>query len=65
MLDLIRESIKFDFAYINEISLNAAMNQFREIVKLKPENVASTLAKNMITCEKKLDELLAKFADWE
>ncbi|MCL2519217.1 MAG: hypothetical protein FWF15_11705 [Oscillospiraceae bacterium] len=65
MLDLIRDSIKFDFAYINEASLNLASAQFREIVKAKPENVASTLARNMVTCEKKLEEFLDKFAELE
>ena len=61
MLDMIRDSVKFDFAYIYNASLNTPMTQFRQLVMKKVDAAASTLASNMKSCNKMLAELLEKY----
>ena len=61
MLDMIRDSVKFDFAYIYNASLGTPMTQFRDLVMKKPDAAASTLASNMKACNKKLEELLEMY----
>lgn len=61
MLDMIRDSVKFDFAYIYNASLNTPMTQFRQLVMKKVDAAASTLASNMKACNKKLADMLAMY----
>ena len=61
MLDMIRESVKFNFAYIFNASLGEPMTQFRKLVMAGADTVASTLASNMTACNVKLDDMLAKY----
>ena len=61
MLDMIRNSVKFDFAYIYNASLNNPMSQFRQLVMKDVDAAASTLAANMKACSKKLDTLLEQY----
>nr|MBQ4318968.1 extracellular solute-binding protein [Clostridia bacterium] len=61
MLDMIRDSVKFDFGYIYNASIGTPMTQFRTIVKGSPDTAASTLAANMNTCHAKLAEMLEKY----
>lgn len=65
MLDMIRDSIRFDFAYINDGSLTEPMGQFRQIVIDGPGITASALAKNLTNCQTKLDTLIDKFIAME
>ena len=65
MLDMIRDSIRFDFAYIYDGYLNQPMGQFRQFVINGAGNTASELAKNMVTCNAKLGSLLEKFMEME
>ena len=65
MLDMIRDSVKFDFAYIYNASLGTPMTQFRDLVMKKPDAAASTLASNMKACNKKLEELLDMYNEME
>jgi len=62
MLDMIRDSMKFDFGYIYNQSLSNPMSQFRTLVKSNTETAASTLASNMDTCNAKLEEMLEKYS---
>lgn len=61
MLDMIRDSVKFDFAYIYNASLNTPMTQFRQLVMNNVDTAASTLASNMKACNKKLEEMLEMY----
>ena len=63
MLDMIRDSVKFDFAYIYNQSLGTPMAQFRKLVLTDAETAASTLAANMVVCNTKLDDMLNKYAE--
>lgn len=65
MLDMIRDSIRFDFAYINDGTLNEPMGQFRQFVIDGPGNTASAIAKNMPNCQTKLESLLEKYMAME
>lgn len=65
MLDLIRDSIRFDFAYINDVAIGEPMGQFRQIVIDGPGTTASALAKNLPACQTKLDTLLDKYMELE
>ena len=61
VLDGIRDSVKFDFAYIYNASLNTPMTQFRSLVQSDAEKAASTLASNMNNCNAKLEILLTTY----
>ncbi len=61
MLDMIRDSVKFDFAYIYNASLGTPMTQFRALVMKSVDTAASTIAANMKTCNKKLEEMLEMY----
>lgn len=61
MLDMIRDSITFDFGYIYSGVLDSVMQQFRDLVQKNSNDVASALAKKMESAQKKLEELLTKY----
>ncbi len=61
VLDGIRDSVKFDFGYIYNASINTPMTQFRSLVQTDAEKAASTLASNMQKCDAKLQELLTTY----
>ncbi|MHB1152703.1 MAG: hypothetical protein ACYCWE_16310 [Eubacteriales bacterium] len=61
MLDMIRDSIKFDFGYINSALLNNVMQQFRDLVQKKADAAASSLAASMKICNTRLDELIESY----
>lgn len=63
MLDMIRDSISFDFGYINNQSLDGVMAQFRDLLKLDSGKAASTLASKMTKSQAKLDALLQTYAE--
>ena len=65
MLDMIRASVKFDFAYIYNQSLSTPMAQFRKLVLTDAETAASALAANMIVCNAKLESMLSAYAAME
>lgn len=62
MLDMIRDSITFDFGYVYNGTLGEPMTQFRSLVKTGGDAAASSLAKNMTACNKKLEGLLDDYA---
>lgn len=61
MLDMISDSVVFDFAFIYSASLSNVMQQFRELVKLNSGTAASTMESNYPKFEAKLETLLASF----
>lgn len=63
MLDLIRASLKFDFGYVNSGMLDSVMQQFRDLVKAKPDKVASNMAKKMTSCQKALEKFLDTYKE--
>ena len=63
MLDFIRSSLKFDFGYVNSGMLDTVMQQFRDLVKAKPDKVASTMAKKMTSCQKALEKFLETYKE--
>jgi len=65
MLDMIRDSIRFDFAYINDGYLGEPMGQFRNLVINGPGTAASALMSKMAACQSKLDALLEKYMAME
>ena len=65
MLDMIRDSIRFDFAYINDGFLGEPMGQFRTLVINGPGTAASSLTSKMVNCNTKLDALLEKYMAME
>lgn len=65
MLDMIRESIKFDFGYINNTSLNTIMTTFRSLVTADTGAVASTLASVVDAAKIRLESLLEAYEELE
>lgn len=63
MLDLITEGIRFDFAYINNQSLNSAASIFRDIFKTSADagKAASTIASITNTVNKAIIKLTDKY----
>ena len=65
MLDMIRDSIHFDFAYIYDGYLGEPMGQFRDLVINGPDTATSRLTSKMTACQTKLEALLEKFQAME
>lgn len=62
MLSLIRDSLWFDFAYLNSTSLNDINHIFRGAVE-KGTGIASAFEKKKSTIEKSLEKLLDKYRE--
>ena len=65
MLDMIRDSIRFDFAYINDLYLGEPMGQFRDLVINGPGTATSALTSKMTACQTKLNALLDNYMAME
>ena len=65
MLDIIRESIVFDFGMVYSQSLESVMQMFRDTTKPAEFNTASKIATKLGVSQKKLDTLLEKYSELE
>ena len=65
MLDLIQESIVFDFGMVYSQSLESVMQMFREVANSANFNTASKIAGKLSVSQKKLDTLLEKYSELE
>ncbi len=63
MLDFIRSSIRFNFGWVNTGSLDNVYQQFRDLVRLNSDKVASSITKKMTACQKKLDKFLEIYSE--
>ncbi len=58
MLDMISESVRYNFGYIYAASLNNVLQQFRTLIQKDADTAASTMASGLPACEAKLASLL-------
>ena len=65
MLDLIQESIVFDFGMVYSQALESVMQMFREVANSANFNTASKIASKLSVSQKKLDDLLLKYSELE
>lgn len=61
MLDLIRDSIVFDFGMVYSQALESVMQMFRDVAKTADFNTASRIAAKLKVSQAKLDNLLATY----
>jgi ABC-type sugar transport system, periplasmic component len=65
MLDIVRESIVFDFGMVYSQALESVMQMFRDATKPAEFNTASKIATKLSVSQKKLDDLLLKYSELE
>lgn len=65
MLDIVRDSIVFDFGMVYSQSLESVMQLFREVAKPAEFNTASKIASKLSVSQTKLDTLLLKYSELE
>ena len=63
MLDIIRDSLIFDFGYLNSFALNTAGHLFVQLVRVGSTDFASSYAKNQKGYEKALTKMQEAYAD--
>ncbi|GHU35239.1 hypothetical protein FACS1894105_03530 [Clostridia bacterium] len=61
MLDIIRDGMKFDFAFVNSSSMNNIMHIFRNLVSLKRKDFASIYEKSEKVYQTSLDKLIEAY----
>ena len=57
MIDLIRDTLTFDFGYINSGALDGAGHLWVELLRKGSNDLSSEYAKKKLSYEKKLDAL--------
>ncbi|MBE6726547.1 MAG: hypothetical protein E7576_15365 [Ruminococcaceae bacterium] len=63
MLDIIRDSLIFDFGYLNSFALNTAGHLFVQLVRVGSTDFASSYAQNKKGYEKALEKMQEAYAD--